>query len=372
MHPKIENPVVREIRRNLGEKYNELLNSEAISTTTQNLLLISWIVQFLSFYDEDIGNDFVTRCQAMVNEMLMGESPPSLKQLNAKNLEGLFISARLIIESGGHDMSKLKNGFERLLILLDDHQWLSSPSLAAYAAHGLRDIASDEIIHKAEQFIRKYYGPISADIAFDHPEILLAFPSMLSQEEVKLRLRSDDFWSDNINSRALLLYILTTHARPSDNPDLKESAILLLEKCGKDLTLRPDEYSPLAQSLLGLGFIIFDFSQVYLINTIDYSRAKIFFQTDSIAISKRIEYIQEIIVLGVVLVLMYFGTVAIGPILVSLFIMARPLEAELAGAILIAIYGFVLFGFIAPVFLPGLHELGRKILPSRRGREETE
>ncbi|MDF1537669.1 MAG: hypothetical protein P1Q69_02060 [Candidatus Thorarchaeota archaeon] len=359
MHPRVLNPIVADLRKSLTTTYH---------TIPLDFLTESWVVKFLASFDNEIFNDLFQKQHEKINLLLLEESI-KLRDIKINNLEGLFNLAKEIIESGKYDVAELKEGFERLVSLIAEKNWLSTPSLACYAVFGLNGIISSNLIENAKSYINGYYGSDIVASVFSHPEILLAFPSVIGYDEIQTRLQSDSDALDSSKANALFLYIITNY---SDDGNLVQTTESLIETTVQDYVKQTGEFNFAVQAQVGCSFLKLGLKKVHLLNEKDYAKISLYFQTETTPISRKVEYVQELIILGCVAVIFYYGLLPLGPLIVDFFSLAGQVSPDLAGYVLTIIMGILFGRFIAPILLPQLTELGRRIVPDIRREKKSE
>ncbi|MHA1137589.1 MAG: hypothetical protein ACTSSE_13980 [Candidatus Thorarchaeota archaeon] len=368
MHPRIENPIVLKIKADVGHIYANLDNSKSTMNKI-DFLTISWIAKFLSIFDDDVKIDFINRCKPIVDNFLLSDSI-DFRKLKIKEIEGLFIFAEEIIEQNQQNSGPLKDGFERLLSQLDEKNWLSSPTLAAYAIFGLDKLVSEEYIESCRKYIESFIGSEVTDQILRHPEILLGLPTYVNHQEVTTRLKMESDIPDSSITRAILLFVLTKNVHTDDR--LKEPIYNMLESCAEEIGIADSNHNPMFQSLLGLGFINLNLFKVHLVNDIDYNKVRVFFETETVVVSKRIEYIQESIVLSCIIIVIGLLSVLVSPYLLLALQIYGPLYIDIASWVLIGVTTAIFTIFLAPLLLPELSNLVRRTKPSPKGEYKDE
>lgn len=356
MHPEITHPLLRDITRTLKHEYDSLEERIESGDAGIDYLGASWIGKLLVESNPAIASQTARIFEPLMKKYLLVDSF-DLRRMKTSELQALFNIMRTILKSNSFKDHRLRNGLNAVLETLQKKNWLDAVSLANYALHGLRGIVAEPLLRDAESFIRKYLGEISSEMILKYPLIALGVPGVCeSLDSEDLQQRSESGPSREI--AFLILAISDTIGQDRCKP-LTAWVLDYLDTLSSTQYLSMDSMDSVFLSCVGLTILNTKYDKAFLLSRRDYSAVKDYFVSNSIAISRRIEYFQEsillILVTSVVFVASFQAAMRLDPLFALLLgEFYNIISPDLLATLIIFITGSVSLKIAAPFLLPQL------------------
>ena len=125
MRNRILHPVLRQIEAIVATEFETIEKQSATAKSNLDYLAISWMAKLLIRFDKHIPLRLARLFSALVQNSL-SSTEDGLAHLQITSLKALFNSAQILLASGALDRGSFKKNIDRLLLTLENSNWMSS------------------------------------------------------------------------------------------------------------------------------------------------------------------------------------------------------------------------------------------------------
>jgi hypothetical protein len=356
MHLRITHPLLREIRKKLMINFEELEEKIKSGKWSGDYLNASWMAKVLVQSDRNIA----LRLAKMFNPLLvkyLSSKSLELGKVKVSELEALFNSVTLLLNSDSFNNNKIKEELRNLLTILQTRNWLESVSLASYALFGLKGIVETSLLKDAQLFITKYTGKEIQDILLDYPITSLGMNAICESLSGKEEILGKRLNSGHPRDSIFLLLALSYRIKEPDCSVLREYIFSYLDKLTRKQFSHLTEKDSIIASCIGLIIINTGYEKAFLLTSRDYAFVRDFFESDTIAVPKKVEYFHEISLLIITSIIVFFVSLLLAsflnPHLSEIFgSLYVPYSPDLMSWLVIAVMEIVVLRICVPILFP--------------------